>query len=123
MNFFISIIKNKIFHQPFAIIFLQIQVGGLDRFMQPGKRMQTRSNFTGCIENMYFNGLNVIRDARLQNPRFQSHGGVTYRACMVISHILSFRLCCHTPILVCFLLGSFILFDFFIFNGLFHLDC
>lgn len=61
----------------------QIYLGGLDNFLQPGKSLQSQKNFTGCLENVWFDYMNIIRDARAGQARFASHGSVLYGACQV----------------------------------------
>ena len=63
--------------------FIQVHLGGIDTFMQPGKTMYVRSNFTGCLENVWFNYMNIIQDTRKERERFNIHGNVMIGTCMV----------------------------------------
>jgi len=65
----------------------KIYLGGLDNFLQPGKRLITRQNFTGCMENVWFNYMNIIKDARMNQPRYAINGAVQFGACMLGSVI------------------------------------
>ncbi|CAH1775387.1 unnamed protein product [Owenia fusiformis] len=56
----------------------QLHIGGIPSFMAAGKRVMVRNNFTGCVENVFFNGINLVRDARNQVDRFSVVGGVTF---------------------------------------------
>ena len=69
-------------------VYIQIHLGGIDSFLQPGKRLQVRSNFTGCMENVWFDSMNIIKDARKGQPRFALHGDMFLQECRVsvISH-------------------------------------
>jgi contactin associated protein-like 2 len=59
----------------------KVHLGGLDNFLQVGKRLITRQNFTGCMENVWFNYMNIIKDARMQHPRFEVVGNVIFGIC------------------------------------------
>ncbi|XP_029633411.1 neurexin-4 [Octopus sinensis] len=57
-------------------------VGGLPTFTKPG--ITVRHNFYGCIENVVFNNLRLIRDAKQQLPRYSIHGTPAY-SCQLAS--------------------------------------
>lgn len=59
----------------------KIHLGGIDNFLQPGKRLRVRQNFTGCMENVWFNYMNMIQDSRTNQQRFQVYGDVIYGYC------------------------------------------
>ncbi len=61
----------------------QIHLGGVDTFLQPGKVLNVRNNFRGCMENVWWNYMNIIKDTRMLQDRFESHGGVQYGTCQV----------------------------------------
>jgi contactin associated protein-like 2 len=63
----------------------KIFLGGLDNFLQPGKRLITRQNFSGCMENVWFNYMNIIKDSRMNVPRFTINGAVQYGSCQLSS--------------------------------------
>lgn len=63
----------------------QIHVGGLDNFLQSSVPLMTRQNFTGCIENVWFDYMNLIKDARMEQPRFAMIGAVMVGGCQVDS--------------------------------------
>ena len=63
--------------------FLQIHLGGIDTFLQPGKTLNVRKNFQGCMENVWWNYMNIIKDTRMKQTRFESHGGIQYGVCQV----------------------------------------
>ena len=62
---------------------IQIHLGGIDTFLQPGKTLLVRKNFQGCMENVWWNYMNIIKDTRMRQPRFESHGSVQYGVCQV----------------------------------------
>ncbi len=62
---------------------LQIHLGGVDTFLQPGKRLNVRRNFEGCMENVWWNYMNIIKDTRMGQERFQSQGAIQYGVCQV----------------------------------------
>ena len=68
---------NNSFHR------LQIHLGGIDNFIPAGKRINVRRNFTGCMENAWFNHMNIIKDVRMNQPRFKLHGAVMLGMCQV----------------------------------------
>ena len=62
----------------------KIHLGGIDNFLQPGKELLSLQNFTGCMENVWFNYMNIIKDARMFQPRFALHGSVLLGQCQVM---------------------------------------
>jgi len=64
-----------------------VAVGGMDTFLHPGKRLYTRQNFTGCMENVWFNYMNILKDMRLQEgdegTRFHVHGAMMPGTCQI----------------------------------------
>ena len=67
----------------FIRFILQIHIGGLDNFLQSSVPLKTRRNFTGCMENVWFDYMNIIKDARMNQPRFQMIGAVMQGSCQV----------------------------------------
>ncbi|GAB1600199.1 neurexin-4-like [Argonauta hians] len=51
-------------------------VGGVPTFTKPG--ITVRHNFYGCIENVVFNNVKLIRDVKQQLPRFRTEGTISY---------------------------------------------
>lgn len=60
-----------------------IHLGGIDSYLQPGKRLYTREGFEGCMENAWFNHMNIIKDARMGQPRFAIHGAIMHGVCQL----------------------------------------
>lgn len=53
-----------------------IYVGGVPNFNQEGIRVT--SNFTGCIENLFFNSTNFITDLKERRPGFEIVGDILF---------------------------------------------
>ncbi|KAI0211781.1 Neurexin-4 [Lamellibrachia satsuma] len=58
-----------------------IHLGGLDTFLKPGKRLYSTRNFKGCMENVWFNYMDFISDARIGLERFKLHGSIGLGTC------------------------------------------
>ena len=86
---YVACLYWKCRYTPITCDDLQIHVGGLDNFLQVGKRLVSRENFSGCMENVWFNYMDVIKDARMQQPRFTVHGNVLFGFCRVSSWLQS----------------------------------
>ena len=43
--------------------------------------MEARRNFTGCMENVWFNHMDIIKDTHMEQPRFQIHGPIVLGLC------------------------------------------
>lgn len=48
---------------------LQINIGGVEHFMQDG--IKVKYNFNGCVQNVNLNGAKLLRDAQSE-PRIPS---------------------------------------------------
>lgn len=60
-----------------------INLGGIDSFLQPGKLLLSKKNFTGCMENVWFNYMNMIKDMRMGQKRFSAVGDISLGTCLV----------------------------------------
>ena len=65
---------------------MQVHLGGIDNFLQQGKPLRSGTNFTGCMENVWFNNMNILKDMHTQQAKFQSHGSVMLGMCQVQKH-------------------------------------
>ncbi len=65
----------------------KINLGGIDSFLKAGKTLYSRKNFTGCIENVWFDDMNILKDLKLNTERFENHGSVMLGTCQ--SHIVT----------------------------------
>ncbi|XP_078100513.1 contactin-associated protein-like 5, partial [Sander vitreus] len=73
----------------------ELSFGGIPLPGKPGTFL--RKNFHGCIENLYYNGINIIDLAKRRKPQIYSVGNVTYScpwpqmgACTFLSSSSSF---------------------------------
>lgn len=60
-----------------------IHLGGIYSFLQPGKTLFSRKNFTGCMENVWFDHMNILKDLRMNTERFEAHGAIMLGQCQV----------------------------------------
>lgn len=73
----------------------ELSFGGIPLPGKPGTFL--RKNFNGCVENLYYNGINVIDLAKRRKPQIHSVGNVTFScsqpqlvACTFVSSSSSF---------------------------------
>ncbi|XP_074652127.1 neurexin-4-like isoform X2 [Tubulanus polymorphus] len=68
----------------------KISLGGLTSFVhRPG--IKVRSNFTGCLENFYFNHMHMIRDANKKLDRYKLYGPQTFHCSVSTITPMTFR--------------------------------
>lgn len=68
--------SSSIFQSSVFLLYLQIDVGGVQHFMQDG--IKVKYNFNGCIQNVNFNGGKLLADSQATtlNPSIKIYNEV-----------------------------------------------
>lgn len=73
---------------PYLLGFTKLSIGGVPLPGKPGTFL--RKNFQGCVENMYYNGVNIIDLAKRRKPQIYSVvSGINPSSCGVETSALS----------------------------------
>ncbi|GFU06145.1 neurexin-4 [Trichonephila clavipes] len=54
----------------------EIHIGGIQNFNQVG--IIATKNFTGCIENLFFNNSNFVSELKERKPQYRQYGDITF---------------------------------------------